>query len=397
MNILLISPHYPQRLYHFAMAFKARGFNLVGIGDTPYHQLNDELKASLSDYVQHDLSCYASSGVIDPARYEPLYRTVAYLVSKHGRFDAIESLNEYWLPLEAQLRLDFNTPGPKPEELAHLVRKSLMKAHFQEAGALVVPGEVLLDQAQLERFFATHQDIVVKPDVGVGASDTRRLRTAAEVDQFWREKNPNVTYFIEKFVHAEDRELISFDGIADKDGELVFFCEHSYCAGIMEVVGGMPLTYFNYKNAEIPPKLMELGIATVKSFGLRKRFFHIEYFRIGDDYYGLEINARPPGVLTLDLMNHAKAIDVWALFAAVMGGEKPKPQFGRDWTCAYNGRLERLPYRHQHHEIMATYGEFIGHFMPMDSPVMGDFAYVVVAPSHEKRREVMDFINALHD
>ncbi len=394
MKILLISPHYPQRLYFFAKALKERGFFVVGMGDTPWAQLNDDLKWALSDYIQIDLSCYHTCGVIDTVRYAPLHQTVAYLIGKHGRFDYIESLNEYWLPLEAQLRLDFNVPGPKPVDMEHMTRKSLMKQHFVAAGAKVARGEILRDRAHLLAFAAEVGDFIVKPDVGVGASDTRRIRSKEAAERFWETRDPNVCYFLEAFVPEEGRELISFDGIADGTGEVIFYCVHSYCSGIMEVVEGNPLTYFNYLNAELPEALVALGKRTVEAFGLRKRFFHIEYFRIGETYWGLEINARPPGVLTLDLMNHAKGLNVWDLYARMLTGEKVKVDFARDWTCAYNGRLNRLPYHHSHEEIMARYPENIGHAMPMDSVVMGDFAYVVVAPDHETRHEVMDFINA---
>ena len=40
-----------------------------------------------------------------------------------------------------------------------------------------------------------------------------------------------------------------------------------------------------------------------KNFGMKERFFHIEFFREGDDYIAIEYNNRPAGGFTIDVYN----------------------------------------------------------------------------------------------
>ena len=38
---------------------------------------------------------------------------------------------------------------------------------------------------------------------------------------------------------------------------------------------------------------------------MKERFFHIEFFREGDDYIAIEYNNRPAGGFTIDVYNYA--------------------------------------------------------------------------------------------
>ena len=44
MNYVFISPGFPKSCTYFCDRLHARGVNVLGIGDTPYHELNDQLK-----------------------------------------------------------------------------------------------------------------------------------------------------------------------------------------------------------------------------------------------------------------------------------------------------------------------------------------------------------------
>ena len=52
-----------------------------------------------------------------------------------------------------------------------------------------------------------------------------------------------------------------------------------------------------YVLKEMDSKLRQYGEAIVKEFGMKERFFHIEFFRDGDDYIAIEYNNRPAGWL----------------------------------------------------------------------------------------------------
>jgi hypothetical protein len=396
-NFLFLSPHYPQRVYHFAPALARNDFRVFGLGDTAREQLNAPLKAALSEYHSLDLNCYAGKGIFDDGRYEAIYRTVAGLIARHGRLRHIESFNEFWLPLEARLREDFNVAGPRLAELQVLIRKSRMKEVFLAAGAAVARGEIMIDQAHLLRFRREEGAIIVKPDIGVGASDTHKISTDAEALAFYQARDPQTSYFMEHFIAGPDRELLSFDGLTDLDGNIVFATVHPVNDGILEIVQGKVLTYYNLRQSDISAELWEMGTRLLKGFGLAGRFFHIEFFRLGETYYGIEVNARPPGVLTVDMMNHALGLDIWQTYAEMLLGRRGKVIGSRDHISVYVGRVNRLNYRYSDAELRQRLGDQLVFSCPMDSSVMGDFAYLIRVPDHATRQRLVAEISARAD
>ena len=42
MNFIFISPAFPQNYYNFCDRLKRNGFNVLGIGDTPYFELEND-------------------------------------------------------------------------------------------------------------------------------------------------------------------------------------------------------------------------------------------------------------------------------------------------------------------------------------------------------------------
>ena len=125
MNFVFISPQFPQSYWNFCDRLKARGVNVLGIGDTPYDELSGELRACLTEY-------YRVDSLED---YDQVYRAMAFLTFKHGRIDWVESNNEYWLSQDARLRDDFNIKtGMGVAEVANVRRKSAMKKFYHDAG-----------------------------------------------------------------------------------------------------------------------------------------------------------------------------------------------------------------------------------------------------------------------
>jgi len=238
-------------------------------------------------------------------------------------------------------------------------------------------------------FEKSGRDIVIKPDRGVGSSDTRRIRSRGEAESFFNTRNNAFPYFMEAFIGAPDRELYSFDGFTDAAGEPVVFTCHRYNAGILEVVAGIPLSYYNLRLNEIPAGLKTAGLAALKAFSLKKSFFHIEFFRVNGTCIGLEINARPPGVLTVDMFNHSKGLDCWDLYARMCAGETLDAKPRHDMVCAYVARVFDRQYKLSHDDLLARHGREIVFHMPMDSKVMGDYAYLVLTETQEQRAEIV--------
>lgn len=124
MNYIHFSPYFPPNYIHFSKALKEAGATVLGIGDSPYEPLSQNLKDSLTEYYKVD----------DLHNYDQLLRGLGYFTHKYGKIDGIDSHNEYWLETEAQLRTDFNIKGIKNENLAMIKKKSEMKKAFVSAG-----------------------------------------------------------------------------------------------------------------------------------------------------------------------------------------------------------------------------------------------------------------------
>ena len=168
MNLVFISPNFPTYYWNFCKSLRERGVTVLGIGDAPYDDLVNETKESLVEYYR----------VNNLQNYDEVYRAMGFFIGKYGRIDYIESQNEFWLELEAQLREDFNIHhGLRPKELEVMKFKSKMKDVYKKANVPTAKYKVFKDDQELLDFCKeVGFPIVVKPDNGVGASSTYKLK-----------------------------------------------------------------------------------------------------------------------------------------------------------------------------------------------------------------------------
>ena len=117
MNIVYLSPHFPPNYYPFCVHLRRLGANVLGIADAPFEHLHPKLRAALTEYYRVD----------DMHNYDQLLRALGYFTHKYGKIDRLDSLNEYWLEIESQLRTDFNISGLKTTQISVVKRKSKMK------------------------------------------------------------------------------------------------------------------------------------------------------------------------------------------------------------------------------------------------------------------------------
>jgi biotin carboxylase len=320
MNVLFLSPAFPPQFFRFCTALRAHGINVLGMGDTPPHELPHELHAALGEYVHvPDLD----------AHYDSALRATAHLISRHGRLARIESHNEHWLTLESRLREDFNVPGPRPETLARWRAKSSMGDLFAAADIPGPVGHVHTTEAGTRAFAkAQGYPLIFKPNTGVGAQRTFKVNDDVELEAVLKE--PLTGYLVQPFIRGT---IVSYDGLVDDAGHVVFETSHEYSSGIMEVVNQkLDFTYWNTR--KIPAQLREYGRRALDTFGVRGRFFHIEFFRLDDgSHRALEINVRPPGGFTTDMMNYSADIDVYDVWARMVAGADLT---GFRWTPKYH-------------------------------------------------------------
>ncbi len=384
MNIVFLSPHFPDHYSAFCTQLKAAGATVLGVADVPYEALGTDAREALTEYYRVD----------DMHDYDQLLRALGYFTHKHGKLDRCESLNEYWLATEARLRDDFNIMGIRGHQIDAIRRKSEMKKRFRQAGVAVAPGRVVHDLAEARSFIAgTGYPVVAKPDAGVGALDTFRLDTDADLEALFGAPLPT-DYFLEGFVAGT---IVSFDGLADREGNLVFATAHTFSQGVMETVNeGRHISYTSLRG--IPPRLEELGRRCVTAFEARERFFHIEFFHQGQEQYvGLEVNMRPPGGFTTDMFNYACDIDIYRAWARLLVHDERVLEYERKYHCTYASRKNGIPYRNSHEEIMARFNQEIVNVVSVPgvfSSALGDVGYIFRTGEMARVNAITDFIHA---
>ena len=386
MNFIFISPNFPKSYWNFCRGLKNNGVNTLGIGDADYDFLSDELKESLNEYYK----------VSSLENYDEVYRACAYFAFKYGKIDWLESNNEYWLLRDAQLRTDFNiTSGLKNDKIGGIKYKSKMKEFYEKAGVKTARYHMVSTFEEGKKFTdMVGFPVVVKPNNGVGAAATYKLRDEGEM-KFFYDNLGEEEYIMEEFINGE---LLSYDGIAGRNREIIFETAHAYPVPIMEIVNnGMDVMYYSFR--EIPEDLKEAGRRVVQTFDTNSRFFHCEFFRLLEDkpglgnkgdIIGLEVNMRPPGGYTPDMMNFANNIDVYDIYADMVTKGFSEYNHERPYYCVYCGRRDLLSYTHSHNQIMNKYQFDLvtAERMPdILSGAMGNFTYTA-------RFATMDEVNA---
>jgi len=381
MNFIFISPNFPNTYWHFCECLKQNGVNVLGIGDASYDSLSNELKNSLTEY-------YKVGSLSD---YNQVYRAVAYLSFKHGKIDWIESNNEYWLETDAQLRKDFNiSTGINSDDIKKFKSKAEMKKYYAK-GKVPTARQAKIPDFKTAKEFA---DLVgyptfVKPEVGVGAAASYKIKDEKALKDFFANKI-DVPYVMEEFITGD---IYSYDAILNSKGEPLFESSAHFPPSMADIAAnGWDSSY--YVLDKVPSKLRSLGRKTAKAFGVKSRFVHFEFFCLSvdkpglgsiGDFVGLETNMRPAGGYTPDMMNFAHSTNVYKIWAdMVCFDERRLPESGDDHFCVHYGRRDGRNYKHSHEDIMAKYGDKIcmqGRIPDAIADDLGNIMYMIHARS----------------
>jgi carbamoylphosphate synthase large subunit len=386
-NVIFISPNFPTNYWQFCRELKNNGMNVLGIGDAPYNGLTDELKNSLNEYYK----------VSSLENYDEVYRAVAFFIHKHGRIDWLESNNEYWLERDARLRTDFHiTSGFQTDAIPRIKYKSKMKAFYEKAGIPAARYHLVDDEKGCMAFIKqVGWPVVVKPDNGVGASDTHKLSSQEDLKKFLETKR-NITYIMEEFVCAE---VNSYDAIIDSQGDPIFETGNVTPMSIMDIVNDADNSIY-YIVKDLPADTRKAGRAAVKSFGVKSRFVHFEFFRLTQDQKGmgkkgdvvaLEVNMRPCGGFSPDMMNFANSTNVYKIWADMIAFDRSTLETGEHAFCAYAGRRDGKDFVMDHEAVLEKYGgnmKMVGRIPDVLSDAMGNQMYVATFPT---KRELDGF------
>ena len=392
MNFIFIAPNFPENYRHFCDRLHRNGVTVLGIGDAPYDSLSDTVKNALTEY-------YKVDSLED---YSQVYRAVAFLAFRYGRIDWIESNNEYWLELDAKLRRDFNvTTGVMPDELALWKSKAAMKPVYKSAGipsarqhhvTTIEAAREFLDEIGGYPVFA-------KPNVGVGADSTYKIESDEDLQAFFDETS-GYDYVMEEFVVGD---IYSYDAVCDVNGDPLF--ESSFmCINVADAVNNGTETVY-YVLPEVPEQLRGYGRKALKEFKVKSRFIHFEFFRLTEakkglgevgDFVGLEVNMRPAGGFTPDMINFSHSTDAYQIWADMVStGTSSGRKNGPDRWCVFASRKDRFTHVHTHDEVLSRYDGKIVMCQRMPdifSGAMGNQMYVALLDTEDEVREYVQFI-----
>ena len=391
MNFIFISPNFPHTYWQFCDCLRRNGANVLGVGDSSYDDLEGPLKAALTEY-------YRVDSLED---YDQVYRAVAFFAFKYGRIDWIESMNEYWLEQDARLRVDFNvTTGIRSDRIGFIKEKSLMKQLYLEAGIPTArQSAVSTREAGREFVGKVGYPVIVKPNVGVGATNTWKLENDGDLEDFY-DHLPALPYVMEEFIEGI---ICSYDAILDAGCEPLFE-SMTVWPPVMDIVN-KDLDLMYYTCPEVPEGLRALGRRTVKVFGVERRFVHLEFFRLtkarkglGEvgDFAALEVNMRPAGGYTPDMMNFAHSTNVYQIYADMVTYNSRRQTEGPEhFYCVYASRKDGHTYTHTHEEIMERYGGDMvmqEEMPPMNWPQMGRYMYTAKLRTFEETEAFVRFV-----
>lgn len=387
-NFIFISPNFPTNYWKFCAALKKNGMNVLGIGDCPYNQLMPELRGSLNEYYK----------VSSLENYDEVFRAVAFLTYKHGKIDWLESNNEYWLERDAALRTAFNIEtGFKTADMQPVKFKSAMKAYYAKAGIKTARWHLVRDYTGCKDFIAeVGYPVIVKPDNGVGASHTYKLKSDDELNYFFATKDETL-YIMEEYVNGT---VHTYDAIINSKGEPLFETGNVTMDSIMDIVNTRGNSCY-YIEKNLPDAMRDVGRRTVAAFSVKSRFVHLEFFVLNEDQpalgkkgdiLGLEVNMRPSGGFSADMFNFANSTDVYKIWADMVAYDRSTlSSEGREhFYCCFCGRRDGKNFVMNHAAIMAKYGDRIKMVQRIPkalSDAMADMMYLANLRTEEEKAQ----------
>ena len=242
--------------------------------------------------------------------------------------------------------------------------------------------------------------VIVKPDVGVGANDTYELKNEDDLKAFF-DDDQNISYVMEEFVPGK---ILSYDAILDNKSQPLMEACTEWPPSIVNIVNEkLDLAYF--VRADVPETLKNAGRATVNAFGVKSRFVHLEFFQLehdkeglgkAGDFVGLEVNMRPAGGYTSDMMNYARSMDVYQIWAdMVTDNRRIQADTHENYFCVYAGRRDQFSYVHSPEEISKKYGNNIvtaERMTELNVPRMGNQCYIVKLKTETEVHEFIKFV-----
>lgn len=306
MNIILVEPHFPHNQREFARALASVGANVIGIGETPWDYLDDQLKSWMVHYEQ-------VGSVTNRAQMTEAVRKIQGMVW----IDRMESTIEAHQMVAAQVREDLGIPGTSVRTTWLCRDKPSMKEALRQAG-VPTAASTGADNADQVREFARKvgYPLILKPRDGAGAAGTSRVDNDTELSAALAQLAGYASIAVEEFVEGHEG---FYDTIAINGDVAADFASH-YFPGVLEAmrtrwISPMFIATNRIDGGGMYDEIREMGERVLRALGIGTSATHMEWFYGPKGLKFSEIGCRPPGVGCWDLYNVSNDMDVYTAWA----------------------------------------------------------------------------------
>ncbi|MFT4540816.1 MAG: carbamoylphosphate synthase large subunit [Planctomycetota bacterium] len=394
MNVLMISPGFPDEMPNFTRALAEVGANVLGVGDQPIGAMEDSVRAALSDYLRVD-SLWKEESVVEQVR--------EWLAGR--QLDRVECLWEPGVTLAARLREAFGLDGITVEQSHAFRDKERMKQVLDAAG--VRTPKHARGQTQDECRAAAEEigyPLIIKPIDGAGSADTYPLQDSNDLEDALARMGHVKEVSVEEYIEGEE---FTFDTVCG-DGKILFENVAQYrpkplVARMNPWVSGQAICIRDLEQEHIV-KGRNLGYQVIEALGFRSGFSHMEWFYTpsGEAVFG-EIGARSPGGRLVHVMNYTCDINLFVGWAEAVCYGRLSQETSRKFNAGIvfkraQGKGQITEYRGLD-RLMSSYGEQVValELNPIGSPmrdwrqvVSGDGWIVVRHPDLQTTMEIAD-------
>ncbi|RKY18802.1 MAG: hypothetical protein DRQ55_12385 [Planctomycetota bacterium] len=327
MNVLFLSPGFPDEMPRFVQALAECGARVIGVGEHHKDSLPEPMRAAMAAYLKVD-SIMNEGEVI---------ATVQAEVARAGvRIDRVESLWEPLMLLAARLREVLGVPGMSVDQTQPFRDKGVMKQVLDAAG-IRTPHHARAASGEEIRAAAARigYPLIVKPIDGAGAADTYRVDGPEQLEDIIGAVTHVPEVSVEEFIEGEE---FTFDTICAR-GEVLFYniCWYRPRPLIARTVEWMDSQTISLRNPDdgFVAAGKAMGFEVIKALGYQDGFTHMEWFRLpsGEAVFG-EIAARPPGAFTVETMSFAADTNCYSRWAEAICFGQFRAQVQRRYNCS---------------------------------------------------------------
>lgn len=302
MNVLMLSPGFPDEMPLFTLGLAEVGARVIGVGDQPESALPPAARRALDSYVR-------APSLWDEAAMIELVRDI----DRRTPLDRIECLWEPAMMLAAALREALGVPGMSREATRPFRDKEVMKQCLDAAGVRTPRHGAARDEreirAAVERI---GYPVVVKPIAGAGSADTHRVDGPDDLDRVVGLVRHVEELSVEEFVDGEE---FTFDTIC-ADGRVLYYNVSWYrprplVARTVQWISPQTVGLRDPDRADLASGV-RMGLEVLRALDFHTGFTHMEWYRRpdGEAVFG-EIAGRPPGAHSVDLMNYCCDLDTF--------------------------------------------------------------------------------------